>query len=68
MNKRKDNNIMCCQAIFQADSVVAGRMMSGHTDIIITSDSDQAALLGPACIAIKQYKYKPAKKKIRSKI
>jgi 5'-3' exonuclease len=54
-------NIKCCQAVFQADTVMAGRVVSGATDIILTSDSDQAALLGNKCISIKKFKYKPGR-------
>jgi hypothetical protein len=41
--------ILSCQSVFQADSIMAGRMVSGDTDIILTSDSDQAALLVGNC-------------------
>jgi hypothetical protein len=62
LTTNNNKQIQCCMAIFQADSVKAGRMISGHTDILLTSDTDQAALLGDRCLAIKKYQYKPGKK------
>jgi hypothetical protein len=54
-----NNNIWCCQALFQADSVMAGRIISGKTDILLTSDSDQAALLGEQCVSVKKLNLNP---------
>jgi hypothetical protein len=51
-----------CQALFQADSVMSYRMQNQLTDIIITSDSDQAALLGPECVSIKDFRFIQGKK------
>jgi hypothetical protein len=41
---------------------MAGRMMSGTTDLLVTSDSDQAGLLGDRCVCIKKFKYETGKK------
>jgi hypothetical protein len=57
-----NNHIKCCKAMYQADATMAGRMMSGATDLIFTSDSDQAALLGDRCICVKKFKFKGGKK------
>jgi hypothetical protein len=37
---------------------MAGRMVSGHTEILLTSDSDQLALLGDVCVSIKNWHFK----------
>jgi hypothetical protein len=52
-----------CQAVFQADSVLAGRIVSGDTEIILTSDLDQAALLGSKCISIKKWVFRSSTKR-----
>jgi hypothetical protein len=58
----KGGSIAVCQAVFQADSVMAYRMVNHDTDILLTSDSDQAALLGHECVSVKSYKFKQGKK------
>jgi hypothetical protein len=45
------------QAEFQADSVLAGAVVKSEADIILSADSDLAALLGDKCISIKNYKF-----------
>jgi hypothetical protein len=63
LQKRTNNDNICsCQAVFQVDSVMAGRVVSGQTDILVTSDSYQAALLGERCVCIKKFKFKAGKK------
>jgi hypothetical protein len=52
-------------AIFQADSVMASNILHNKTDILVTSDSDQAAILGSECICIKNFKIKEQKQEIR---
>jgi hypothetical protein len=62
-NKYSTGSILsCCQSVYQADSIMAGRIVSGKSQILIRSDSDQAALLGPACICLKDWKFMSNKK------
>jgi hypothetical protein len=61
INFHNDNNITASQAIFQADSVMAYRIVNNISDILLTCDSDQAAILGTQCMCIKDYKYKEEK-------
>jgi hypothetical protein len=65
INFYNNNKITACQALFQADTVMASRMVSKNTHVLLTSDSDQAALLGPDCLCIKDFKIKEEKKKIK---
>jgi hypothetical protein len=61
---RLDNpKITMCVALFQADSVMASRIVSKQSDILLTCDSDQAALLGADCVCIKSMKVKEEKDK-----
>jgi hypothetical protein len=45
-------------AKFQADSAMSERIMSWKTDVLLTSDSDQAALLGEECLCVKNFKFR----------
>ena len=56
--------INACQAKFQADSVMSARMKNNETDLLLTCDSDQAALLGDACICVKNFKFHAKEKKM----
>jgi hypothetical protein len=63
--KLTPNKIIClsfCQSVFQADSVMAGHIISGDTEILLTSDSDQLALLGSKCVSIKKWRFKSSEK------
>jgi hypothetical protein len=57
-------NITVCTALFQADAVMASNILKYNADVILTSDSDQAAILGEACICIKQFKLNDHKQTI----
>jgi hypothetical protein len=62
--KLTDNkNISYSIAMFQADAVMAADMINKSCDILLTSDSDQAAILGQSCICIKNFKISEEKKK-----
>jgi hypothetical protein len=50
------NNITVCTALFQADAVMASNIIKNESDVILTSDSDQAAILGEHCLCIKNFK------------
>jgi hypothetical protein len=50
--------IEVCQAKFQADSAMSERMMSWKTDILLTSNSDQASLLGDECLCVKSFVFR----------
>lgn len=52
-----NGTINVLQAEFQADSLLAYRLNHGLSDIMICADSDQAALCGNRCFAIKQFKF-----------
>ena len=43
------------KAEFQADSVMMGRVISGVTLMVVTSDADIPIFAGDCCIAIKQF-------------
>jgi hypothetical protein len=45
------------QSEFQADSTLAGAINSNDADILLSTDSDLAALLGRRCISIKSFVY-----------
>jgi hypothetical protein len=47
----------------QADAVMAADIINKSCDILFTSDSDQAAILGQSCICIKNFKISEKKKK-----
>jgi hypothetical protein len=53
-----DGSITAVQAEFQADSVIASRTIKRYNDIVLCSDSDQAALCGHRCLSIKSFVYK----------
>jgi hypothetical protein len=53
--------IKVCQAKFQADSALSEKMMSWKSDILMTSDPDQAALLGEECQCIKSFVFKDSR-------
>jgi hypothetical protein len=57
------NRIAVHTALFQADSVMAYNIINNTTDILLTSDSDQAAILGAACVSIKNFKIVDQQKK-----
>jgi hypothetical protein len=59
---KNGGSISTCQAVFQADYVMSARMVNHETDILVTSDSDQAAILGNECVSVKSYKFKNCKK------
>jgi hypothetical protein len=45
------------QAEFQADSVLAGALDSHDADLVLSADSDLAALVGCKCFGIKAFKF-----------
>jgi rRNA-processing protein FCF1 len=47
------DKIQVVQAEFKADSVLASAIENHDADIILSSDSDLAALLGKKCVSIK---------------
>jgi hypothetical protein len=49
--------ISVLQSEFQADSTLASLINTGDADIILSADSDLAALLGSRCVAIKKFKF-----------
>ncbi len=53
----RGGNIFVIQAEFQADAVIAHRMVNRITDIALSNDSDLASLAGPDCVCIKELHY-----------
>jgi hypothetical protein len=51
------NMLSAVQAEFQADSVLAWAVLNNEADIILSADSDLAALLGGRCVSIKNFKF-----------
>jgi hypothetical protein len=45
------------QAEFQEDSVLAHAVLNGDADLILSADSDLAALLGGRCVSIKNFTF-----------
>jgi hypothetical protein len=59
----EQKKITICISMFQADSVMASRITHKESEILLTCDSDQAALLGVDCMCIKNFKIKEDRKK-----
>jgi hypothetical protein len=51
------NQLSVVQAEFQADSVLAGSLFNHDADLVLTADSDMAALVGGNCYGIKSFKF-----------
>jgi hypothetical protein len=58
------HEICVIQAKYQADTLMALRMINFDTDIILANDSDQASILGTECICIKSFVLKEIRKKV----
>jgi hypothetical protein len=58
MSLTNTTKIIVTTALFQADAVMASNIINNKSEILLTSDSDQAAILGPKCISIKNFKIK----------
>jgi hypothetical protein len=53
-----DNNLLSVvQADFQADSTMAGSLVCNDAEMVLTADSDLAALLGDKCVGVKKFIY-----------
>jgi hypothetical protein len=50
-------NLLVVQAEFQADLVLAWSILNNKADILLSLDSDLAALLGHRCISIKKFSF-----------
>ena len=57
MKGNRNGSITVIRSKFQADSVLAHRIMNQESEIILCSDSDLAALAGSHCIGIKNFRY-----------
>ena len=53
----KGGSITVCQAIFQADSVIASRCNKRISDLVLGSDTDLSAHCGSLCLGIKEFKF-----------
>lgn len=53
----RKGNLFVIKALFQADSVIAYRCINKISDMVMSSDSDLAALAGEQCLAIKSFKF-----------
>ena len=53
----RNGKIYVVQAEFQADAVMAHRLVNKISDIALCADSDLAAMAGPDCISIKEINY-----------
>jgi hypothetical protein len=60
-----NKNITFSIAMCQADAVMASNIVSKSCDILLTSDSDQAAILGEQCVCVKNFKIIEEKKKTK---
>jgi hypothetical protein len=60
----KYNKITVLTALFQADSVMAYNVISKNSEMILTADSDQAAILGEECMCIKNFKINKKRQQI----
>jgi hypothetical protein len=49
--------ITVVQAEFQADSLLAGSLNNKDADLVLSADSDLAALVGPKCFGIKSFRF-----------
>jgi hypothetical protein len=56
--------LVVVQAEFQADSVLAGSLNSQDADLVVSADSDLAALVGCNCYGIKSYKFVDRRRRI----
>jgi hypothetical protein len=53
----RGGKIFVIQAEFQADAVMAHRLVNKISDIVLCADSDLASLTGEECVSIKDFKY-----------
>jgi hypothetical protein len=51
------SQIAVIQSEFQADSTLAASIVNGHSELVLTADTDLAVLVGERCLGIKNFKF-----------